>query len=64
MVARFVSSGKGAVVFSVIVGGQGVVVVLSRVARLGTVLGPLAGWERREEILLGFDLGLRGSGQR
>lgn len=63
MVARLVSSGKWAVVLSIAVGGQGVVAVLSRVASLGTVLGPLAGWfshgQGREEFRLCLDLGLR-----
>lgn len=57
MAARFLSSGKWAIVFSIIMGWPRVVVVLSRVARLDTVLRPLAGW-KREEILFGLDLGL------
>lgn len=67
MVACFLSSGKWAVVLSITLGGQGVEVVLSRVARLGTVLRSLAGWlshrERREELRFDLDLGLRGRRQ-
>jgi len=58
VVAGLFSSGKWAVVFSIAVGGHGIVLVLSRVARLGTILGPLAGWlshwEGREELRVGL----------
>lgn len=63
VVAGIVSNGKWAVVLSITLRGHGVVVVLSRVARLGTVLGLLSRWLSRreswEEVRFGLDLGLR-----
>lgn len=60
MAAGFLSSGKWAVVFSIAVGGHGIILVLSRVASLNTFLGSWAGWlshwEGREEIGLSLDL--------
>jgi hypothetical protein len=44
VVAGLFSSGKWAVVLSIAVGGHGVIFVLSRIARLDTFLGSLAGW--------------------
>jgi hypothetical protein len=58
--AGFLSGSEWAVVFSIAVGGHGVVVVLPRVASLDTFLGSLADLlshgERLEELW--FDLGL------
>jgi hypothetical protein len=58
--AGFLSGSEWAVVFSITVGGHGVVVVFPRVASLDTFLGSLADllshWERLEELW--FDLGL------
>jgi hypothetical protein len=44
VVAGLVSIGEWTVVLSIIVGGKGIVVVLSRVASFGSILGSLAGW--------------------
>jgi hypothetical protein len=58
VVAGLLSSGKWAVVFSVAVGGHRIILVLSWIARLGTILGPLAGWlshwEGGEELWVGL----------
>lgn len=62
VVAGIISNSKWAVVLSITLGGHGVVMVLSRVTRLGTVLGLLSRClshrERREELGFGLDLGL------
>jgi hypothetical protein len=62
VVAGLVSNGKWTVVLSITLGGHGVVLVLSRVTRLGTILGFLVRWlsrrEGREELGFTLDLGL------
>lgn len=58
--AWLLSAGVWTVVLSIVLGGQMVEVVVSRVAGIGTVLGSLAGrlphGQRREEVLFGLDL--------
>jgi hypothetical protein len=62
VVAGLVSNGKWTVVLSITLGGHGVVLVLSRVARLGTILGLLMRWLSRregwEKLRFALDLGL------
>lgn len=66
VIAGLLSSGERAVILSIAVGGQGIVVVLSRVASLDTILGLLTSWlshgKRRKQLRLGLYLGL-GCGQ-
>lgn len=67
MVAGLVSIGEWAVVLSIIVSGKGIVVVLSRVASFGSILGSLAGWlshrQWGEEVRFGLNVGLRSAWQ-
>jgi hypothetical protein len=67
VVAGFLSSGKWAVIFSIAMGGHGIILVLSRVATLNTFLGSVAGWlshwEGWEEIGISLFLVLRNSWQ-
>lgn len=61
VVAGLVSVGVGAVVLSIILGGQGIVVVLPWVTGLSTFLGSLTDWLSRgqwREEFLGLNLGL------
>ena len=44
VVAWFLSTGKGAVVFSVTMGSKGVIVMLSGIAGFGSILGSLTDW--------------------
>jgi hypothetical protein len=62
MVARLLSIGKRAVIFSITVGGVGIIWVVARVPQLCVLLGPLPrgfpdreGWE---EFLFLLDLAL------
>jgi hypothetical protein len=67
VVAGLLSSGKWAIIFSIAVGGHGIILVLSRVASFNTFLGSLAGWlsdwESGEEIGISLSLVLRNSWQ-
>jgi hypothetical protein len=62
VIARFLSIGEGAVIFSITVSGVGIIWVVARIPQICVLLRPLPrgfpGRERWEEFLFLLDLGL------